>query len=186
MNLIIEAPLCEPPSEVSCFRDVTLYGKTFIFEDILVKCDYGTRSIYWRWLKRHGAHDFISQLPKGYGTQVGGRGVKLSGGQRQRIAIARAMVKDAPILLLDEATSALDTETERQVQAALTRLKRGRTTIVIAHRLSTIVDADMIFVLDNGHVIEKGRHSELISRDGHYARLYSMQFSEETPATVSV
>ncbi|MEC7489492.1 MAG: ABC transporter ATP-binding protein [Pseudomonadota bacterium] len=133
-----------------------------------------------------GAHDFISGLPNGYNTQVGGRGVKLSGGQRQRIAIARAMVKDAPILLLDEATSALDTKTERQVQAALARLKRGRTTIVIAHRLSTIVDADIIFMLDNGHVIEKGRHSELMSQDGHYARLYSMQFSEEPPATSTI
>jgi subfamily B ATP-binding cassette protein MsbA len=125
------------------------------------------------------AHDFISALPDGYDTHVGGRGVKLSGGQRQRIAIARAMVKDAPILLLDEATSALDTETERQVQGALARLKQGRTTVVIAHRLSTIVDADTIFVMEDGRVVETGSHAELLAREGAYSRLYALQFSDE-------
>jgi ATP-binding cassette, subfamily B, bacterial MsbA len=125
------------------------------------------------------AHDFISALPDGYDTHVGGRGVKLSGGQRQRIAIARAMVKDAPILLLDEATSALDTETERQVQGALARLKQGRTTVVIAHRLSTIVDADTIFVMEDGRVVETGSHAELLAREGAYSRLYALQFSGE-------
>lgn len=124
-----------------------------------------------------GAHDFIEKLPDGYDTQVGGRGLKLSGGQRQRIAIARAMIKNAPILLLDEATSALDTETERQVQAALTRLKQGRTTVVIAHRLSTIVDADAIYVMENGRVVETGTHTELLAREGAYARLYALQFA---------
>ncbi|MFT5486463.1 MAG: subfamily B ATP-binding cassette protein MsbA [Paracoccaceae bacterium] len=123
------------------------------------------------------AHDFISGLPDGYDTHVGGRGVKLSGGQRQRIAIARAMIKDAPILLLDEATSALDTETERQVQAALARLKQGRTTVVIAHRLSTIIDADTIFVMEDGRVAETGTHTELLARGGAYNRLYTMQFA---------
>ena len=103
--------------------------------------------------------------------------MKLSGGQRQRIAIARAMVKDAPILLLDEATSALDTETERQVQAALARLKQGRTTVVIAHRLSTIVDADTIFVMEDGRVVETGAHSDLLARGGAYSRLYMLQFA---------
>ena len=123
------------------------------------------------------AHDFITGLPDGYDTHVGGRGVKLSGGQRQRIAIARAMIKDAPILLLDEATSALDTETERQVQAALARLKQGRTTVVIAHRLSTIVDADTIFVMEAGRIVETGSHSELLAEGGAYHRLYTMQFA---------
>ena len=134
------------------------------------------------------AHDFITGLPDGYDTHVGGRGVKLSGGQRQRIAIARAMIKDAPILLLDEATSALDTETERQVQAALARLKRGRTTVVIAHRLSTIIDADTIFVMEDGRIVESGSHSELLARGGAYERLYTLQFAgddgKETPAAV--
>ena len=135
-----------------------------------------------------GAADFISQLADGYDTHVGGRGAKLSGGQRQRIAIARAMLKDAPILLLDEATSALDTETERQVQAALARLKRGRTTVVIAHRLSTIVDADKIFVMENGKILETGTHAELIARRGAYAKLYAMQFADDEgdePAAVA-
>jgi subfamily B ATP-binding cassette protein MsbA len=125
------------------------------------------------------AHDFVMELAEGYDTRVGGAGVKLSGGQRQRIAIARAMLKDAPILLLDEATSALDTESERQVQEALRTLMRGRTTVVIAHRLSTIVDADLIYVLDRGQAIESGSHAELLARGGAYARLYALQFAEE-------
>ncbi len=125
------------------------------------------------------AHDFIMSLPYGYDTMVGERGLSLSGGQRQRLAIARAMLKNAPILLLDEATSALDTESERQVQAALERLMRGRTTIVVAHRLSTVVNAHLIHVLDRGRVVESGDHAELLSTNGAYARLYAMQFAEE-------
>jgi subfamily B ATP-binding cassette protein MsbA len=124
-----------------------------------------------------GAHDFIMALPQGYQTFVGERGQSLSGGQRQRIAIARALLKDAPILLLDEATSALDTETERQVQAALERLKQGRTTIVIAHRLSTVAGADQICVIDRGRVVETGTHASLIAGRGLYARLQSLQFA---------
>ena len=126
------------------------------------------------------AHDFIVSLPDGYDTVVGERGLNLSGGQRQRLAIARAMLKNAPILLLDEATSALDTESERQVQTALEILMRGRTTIVIAHRLSTVVNADLIHVMDRGRVIESGDHNTLIARDGVYARLYAMQFVDDT------
>jgi subfamily B ATP-binding cassette protein MsbA len=130
-----------------------------------------------------GAASFVAELPQGYDTVVGARGAKLSGGQRQRIAIARAVLKDAPILLLDEATSALDAETERQVQAALAELKRDRTTLVVAHRLSTIVDADMICVVDRGRIVEQGRHGGLLARDGLYARLYAAQ--AESAATLA-
>jgi subfamily B ATP-binding cassette protein MsbA len=118
------------------------------------------------------AHDFIAALPEGYDTRVGEGGLKLSGGQRQRVAIARAMLRNAPILLLDEATSALDAESERQVQDALARLTAGRTTIVIAHRLSTVRDADQIFVLDKGRVVESGKHDALLAQGGLYAQLY--------------
>jgi ATP-binding cassette, subfamily B, bacterial MsbA len=133
---------------------------------------------------RHAAaHDFILELPNGYHTVVGEQGVKLSGGQRQRLAIARAMLKDAPILLLDEATSSLDTESERHIQAALDELMQGRTTLVIAHRLSTIMDADMIYVVDQGRIAEQGTHGELLARGGLYKKLYELQFTDEpTPA----
>jgi len=129
-----------------------------------------------------GAHDFIAALPEGYDTLVGERGQTLSGGQRQRIAIARALLKNAPILLLDEATSALDTETERQVQAALDRLKQGRTTLVIAHRLSTIASADQICVIERGAVVETGDHGALLARGGLYARLHALQFASGVAA----
>jgi len=125
------------------------------------------------------AHEFISALPEGYETLVGEHGVKLSGGQRQRLSIARAMLKNAPILLLDEATSALDTESERQVQDALEKLMTGRTTIVVAHRLSTVVEADLIHVIDRGRVAETGKHSELLAKNGIYARLHALQFAED-------
>jgi subfamily B ATP-binding cassette protein MsbA len=125
------------------------------------------------------AHEFILRLPKGYDTLVGEQGVKLSGGQRQRLSIARAMLKNAPILLLDEATSALDTESERQVQAALTQLMAGRTTLMIAHRLSTVRNADLIYVLDHGSVAEVGSHAELIASGGLYARLWALQTADD-------
>lgn len=128
--------------------------------------------------KAAAAHDFIMAMPEGYDSRVGERGSRLSGGERQRLAIARAVLKDAPILLLDEATSALDTQSERLVQQALAELTRGRTTLVIAHRLSTVREADQIVVLDEGKVIEVGDHDTLIARDGAYARLYRLQFAE--------
>ena len=128
--------------------------------------------------KNAAADEFIRQLPQGYETRVGEGGLKLSGGQRQRIAIARAMLRNAPILLLDEATSALDAESERQVQDALARLMKDRTTVVIAHRLSTVLDAKKIHVLDRGQIVESGTHGELLSRGGLYARLYQRDFSD--------
>ncbi len=129
--------------------------------------------------KNAAAHDFIEAMSNGYDTYVGERGTKVSGGQRQRLAIARAMLKNAPILLLDEATSSLDAESEREVQAALMELMKGRTTLVIAHRLSTVIEADLIHVIDNGKLVESGNHPELLSKNGTYARLYALQFKEQ-------
>lgn len=156
--------------EITLFDDTAraniAYGRWGAEEDDIVRA-----------AKDAGAHEFILSLPDGYDTYVGENGIKLSGGQRQRLAIARAMLKNAPILLLDEATSALDTETERHVQAALERLKTGRTTLVIAHRLSTVAEADVIYVLDAGRVVESGTHAELLAAKGAYARLYALQFA---------
>ena len=125
--------------------------------------------------KLANAWEFIEEQPMGLAQEVGQDGVQLSGGQRQRIAIARALLKDAPILILDEATSALDNESERVIQNALNRLMAGRTTLVVAHRLSTIESADVILVLDQGQIVEKGSHQELLEKNGYYAQLQQAQ-----------
>ncbi len=143
------------------------YGKPAASEDEIITA-----------AKAAFAHDFVIEFPDGYQTVVGERGARLSGGQRQRIAIARALLKDAPILLLDEATSALDSESEQIVQRALEVLMKGRTTLVIAHRFSTIVNADSICVIAGGQVVEQGKHAELMGRQGVYANLYEMQFKQ--------
>jgi subfamily B ATP-binding cassette protein MsbA len=160
--------------EITLFDDTVhaniAYGRAGATDDEIVEA-----------ARNAAAHDFVIDLPDGYETMVGEQGVKLSGGQRQRLAIARAMLKNAPVLLLDEATSALDTESERQVQAALVKLMAGRTTLVIAHRLSTVTGADLIYVIDKGRVIEQGAHEALMSQGGAYHRLYNLQFFEDAP-----
>jgi ATP-binding cassette, subfamily B, bacterial MsbA len=165
--------------EVMLFDDTVraniAYGRAGATEDEIVAA-----------ARNAAAHEFILALSEGYDTVVGEQGVKLSGGQRQRLAIARAMLKNAPILLLDEATSALDTESERQVQAALKTLMTGRTTLVIAHRLSTVVDADLIYVIDDGRIRESGTHAELLDRDGAYAKLYWLQFADQNGADAGI
>ena len=158
-------------------QDVFLFEGT-VFENIAYgNIDASTEDV-WNAARLSESDKFISELPNQENTIVGERGQKLSGGQRQRIVIARAMLKDAPILLLDEATSALDSESEKSIQLALQKLMHNRTTIVIAHRLSTIQSADMIYVLDEGKVAEFGKHAELLKRNGVYANLYKIQFSD--------
>jgi ATP-binding cassette subfamily B protein len=131
------------------------------------------------------ADEFISQFAAGYDTMVGEQGAQLSGGQRQRIAIARALIRDAPIILLDEPTAALDAESERFVQRAMGELINGRTTLVIAHRLHTVVQADMIYVLEKGVIVESGRHAELLARCGRYAYFYRMHLSRDAAESVN-
>ncbi|MEM7399413.1 MAG: ATP-binding cassette domain-containing protein, partial [Pseudomonadota bacterium] len=160
------------PQEASLFADT-------VAANIAYGSETATRGQIEAAAKAAFAHDFIAELPDGYHTQIGEGGVTLSGGQRQRIAIARAVLRDAPILLLDEATSALDTTNETLVQKALDTVMDGRTTLVIAHRLSTVVNADRILVIDEGQLVESGTHQELIARNGLYARLASLQFAPD-------
>jgi subfamily B ATP-binding cassette protein MsbA len=155
-------------------QEIMLFDTT-IRENIAYGSSNATDAEITKAAKAAAAHEFIKHLPKGYDTMIGENGVKLSGGQRQRIAIARAMLKNAPILLLDEATSALDTDSERQVQAALKILMEGRTTLMVAHRLSTVVEANKIYVLNEGKIVESGDHKTLLENKGIYASLWQAQ-----------
>jgi ATP-binding cassette, subfamily B, bacterial len=159
-------------------QDVFLFHGT-VRENIVYGSWEATEEQVLRASRLAEAHDFITRLPSGYDTIVGERGQKLSGGQRQRIAIARAILKDPPILILDEATSSVDNETEAAIQRSLDRISRDRTTIAIAHRLSTIRNADAIYVLEHGRVVESGTHSELLDLDGVYAGLWRVQTGVE-------
>lgn len=163
-------------------QDVTLFNDTIAANIAYGRLARATPEAICRAAQAANAMEFIEAMPQGFDTLVGENGVKLSGGQRQRIAIARALLKDAPILILDEATSALDTESERHVQAALENLMRGRTTLVIAHRLSTIENANRIVVLEKGRMIETGSHAQLLALGGTYARLHRMQFQDALSA----
>ena len=160
------------PQETALFADT-------VAANIAYGADTATQAQIEAAAKAAFAHDFITELPEGYDTQLGEGGITLSGGQRQRIAIARAVLRDAPILLLDEATSALDTTNETLVQKALDTVMEGRTTLVIAHRLSTVVNADRILVFDRGALVEEGTHQQLIAKSGLYARLASLQFAPD-------
>ncbi len=164
-------------------QHVTLFNDTVAHNIAYGDLDSATPEDIRAAAKAAHALEFIEQLPDGFETLVGENGVRFSGGQRQRIAIARAILKDAPILILDEATSALDTESERHIQAALNEVMKDRTTLVIAHRLSTIERVDKIVVLDNGRIIETGKHKELLTKSGTYEKLYKLQFSDAAEAS---
>jgi subfamily B ATP-binding cassette protein MsbA len=163
--------------------------ETFLFHDTIFKniqfgrLDATPEEIYEA-ARTAFAHDFIMAQPHGYETIIGDKGCLLSGGQQQRLAIARAVLKNAPILLLDEATSSLDSESEKQIQKALAKLAAGRTVIAIAHRLSTVLSADQIVVMDYGRIKEIGTHAELLEKSGYYRRLYDHQFNRpQEPST---
>jgi ATP-binding cassette subfamily B protein len=151
-------------------RDNIAFGKPQATEDEIVAA---AKAAY--------AHDFIMSFPRGYDTPAGEHGLQLSGGERQRIAIARALIKNAPIILLDEATAALDSESELAVREAIEHLCQGRTTLVIAHRLHTVSHADRIFVVEDGSAVESGRHDELLRKGGRYASFYRLQLKEQEP-----
>lgn len=177
---IREFPLSVLRDQISLVsQHITLFNDTIANNIAYGRLEGSSREAITAAADAAHAMEFIRELPDGLDTIVGENGVLLSGGQRQRLAIARALLKDAPILILDEATSALDTESERHIQAALEELMQNRTTLVIAHRLSTIENADRILVMDKGTVVESGRHDELLAQNGSYAALYNMQFQEK-------
>jgi subfamily B ATP-binding cassette protein MsbA len=157
------------------FQEPTLFNAT-VAENIAYGKLEATQDEIVAAARAANAHGFVIDLPQGYGTPIGERGVRLSGGQRQRVALARALLKDPRILILDEATSAVDSETERLIQEAMQRLLEGRTSVVIAHRLSTVLHADQILVIEEGRIVERGRHDELLAAAGVYSRLYEEQF----------
>jgi subfamily B ATP-binding cassette protein MsbA len=167
-------------NQVGIVPQETILFNGSVYDNILYGRLDATKEEIEEAAKAANAHNFIMELPEGYNTMLGDRGVNISGGQRQRIAIARAILKDPRILVLDEATSALDTESERVVQEALNRLMVGRTSIIIAHRLSTIKNADRILVLDKGKLAEDGTHEELMAKNGLYAHLYQIQYRTNT------
>lgn len=166
-------------------QDTVLFNDTIYFNIAYGRPDAGEEEVIAA-ARAARIHDFIAALPEQYETRVGERGLKLSGGEKQRVGIARTFLKNPPILLLDEATSALDTETERDIQDSLRAMGRGRTVITIAHRLSTVVDADRIVVLENGVIVESGRHEALIARNGRYAQMWRRQQAEEAQVAETV
>jgi len=165
-------------------QDTILLNDT-VHANIAYGMPQATRAEVERAAEAANATEFVARLPEGYDTMLGERGARLSGGQRQRIAIARALLRDAPILILDEATSALDTESERLVQQAIDRLMRDRTVLVIAHRLATVRHADQILVLDGGRIVERGTHDALLASGGLYRRLHDLQFLGLAEATLT-
>lgn len=172
--------------ELESYRSqiATVFQETFLFSStILNNIAYGRKDVTMdeiiRAAKLAKAHDFISELPEGYGTVVGERGLGLSGGQKQRIAIARALIKDPKILVLDDATSAVDMETEHEIQAGFSEVMRGRTTFIIAHRISSLKHADEIIVLDKGRIVQRGKHHELLQQEGLYRQTYDIQYADQ-------
>jgi subfamily B ATP-binding cassette protein MsbA len=174
-----DASIADVRSKIALVAQHTFLFNTSIFDNIAYGKEGATQEMVEQAARAAFAYDFITALPEGFQTLVGEGGFSLSGGERQRIAIARALLKDAPILILDEATASLDNRSEREVQEALERLEQGRTTIVVAHRLSTVRTADMIVVLSEGQIVETGTHDQLLERGGEYAHLYSLQFREK-------